>query len=426
MKSIEQFSSGVVTKWFSSSMHRKRMCDGLSGGWLLVGLLACGWQTPAAAQSFNIYTNNPFLSNGAVQINFPTRTDSYYLLQATPSLSIPFGVDAPFAKLGNGGGIGFAPSLSPTGSMFYRVEQLSLTSTNSFLNDGIADGFKLLHSLPIFGPSQTTNIPLGYNTNWLAIYRRQTNLAALPLAYFPSPTTTVVVGASNVTVPVALTLPYTGYLTYQLSGTAVPSSPGVTGDYVPPTGSVFVNNGTTANIKITLVPEPDIEINRSIVIALSAPPLTSQTYTITTNSCVATVQVLQSSLSSNGVFVGSLAFTNGLFAGGQSVKMAMRPGSGNSTVALFDVTGNSLLGNTFSVSVNASTNGFQLNGGQFSNVVTNTPWGRNLNVALSFGSTQTNSNGMTFTTPVTMNLGGLTASGVTYSGSGTLTVARSQ
>jgi len=400
---------------------------------LLIALLFCQWETTANAQNFII--SPVTLSNGTVVIGvvqtngttFPTRTDSYYLLNSSSALSIPFGPLAPNALLGNGGALDFSLDIAPSGSRFFQVEQLPLTATNDILGDGIADGFKLLNGLSVFGPTQATNVPPFYNTNWLAIYHTQTNLAALPLAFFPTNSIAVVVGSSNVSVPVSFTKPFTGLLTYQLSGTATPSSTGVTGDYVQPTGSVSITKATAANIVITLVPETDIEINRSIVIALSAPPKTSQTYTITTNSCVATVQIVQSSLSSNGMFVGSLTFTNGLFAGAQSVKMAMRPGSGNGTVALLDVTGNALLANnTFSIPAIASTNGFQLNGGLFTNVVTNTPWGRNLTIALSFGSTQTNTNGMTFTTPVTMGLSGLTASGITYLGTGTLNLARSQ
>jgi hypothetical protein len=231
-----------------------------------------------------------------------------------------------------------------------------------------------------------------------------------------------VVGTSNVTIPVAFTSPFTGRFAIQLSGTAIPSAPGVAGDYVAPlASSIFVNNATTANITIALVPEPDIEIDRTLVIALTAPPPTNQTYTISNNTCVTTVRIAQSTL---GVFVGTLAITNGLFTGAQSVKMALRPGAGGGTIALLDVTGNSLLGNTFSVPVNASASGFQLNGGQFSTLLTNTPWGRNLSVNLSFGTTQTN--GVTFVTPVTMNLTGLTASGLSYSGSGSMNLAQSQ
>ena len=189
---------------------------------------------------------------------------------------------------------------------------------------------------------------MGDVRTWLQIYEAQSNLAALPLAYFPAASYSVLVGSSNVLVPVSFTKPFTGQLTYQLTGTAIPSSAGVTGDYLQPAGSVACSSATSTSITITLVPEQDIEVNRAIVIAISAPPLTNQTYTITTNSSVATVQILQST---QGVFVGSLGITNGPLLGAQSVKMALRPGSGAGTVAVLDVTGNAFLGNLFSVPV---------------------------------------------------------------------------
>jgi len=419
---MNDFRTGRKTKCTCSARRCRRFDAWAWKCCLLIALLLCRWETPAAAQGLSNFIT---LSNGSVLIDVTNSfSDSYYFLLNSTSLSTNFTPAS--ALLGSEGSTLFQTNLYPFGSMFFQVEQFPLNGTNSYLHDGIADGWKLQHGLPVFGPSEATIVPTFYKTNWRAIYQTQTNLAALPLAFFPTNSITVVVGLSNVSIPVSFSKLFEGTLTYQLSGTAIPRSTGVTGNYVQPVGSVFVNNAMTANIVIPLVQEQDIEINRSIVIALSAPPLGSQTYTITTNSCVATVQIVQSSFSSNGLFVGSLTFTNGLFAGGQSVKMAMRPGSGNSTVALLDVTGNPLLGNTFSVAVNASTNGFQLNGGQLTNIVTNTPWGRSLNVALSFGSTQTNTNGMTYTTPVTMSLGGLTASGITYSGSGTLNLAPSQ
>ena len=243
------------------------------------------------------------------------------------------------------------------------------------------------------------------------------------IASFPVPTTVIVTGSNVVSVPVNFTGPYTGPLSYQISGTAIPKSTGITGDYVQPSGSIFVTNATSATIKIQMVPEPDIEINREIVIAISSPPLTNQTYVITTNSSVATIQIVQSS---QGVFLGNLTITNGLLSGVQSVKMALRAGLGNNTIALFDVTGNSLLGNTFSVPASVNADSFQLGGGQpFTQVVSNTPWGRPLTVQLTFGTTQ-NTNGIALITPVTLSILNLTASGVTYSGSGILTLVQSQ
>jgi hypothetical protein len=358
------------------------------------------------------------LTNSVLEIAFPGNAESYYFLHSWQSLittSTPVS-----AILGsNSSQVFMAPLAYP--ATFFRVEQLPVTSTNSLQNDGIPDVWKLQSGLSPFLPGVAGEQATGSTATWLQIYQSQTALESLPIAYFPSSRVTVVAGASAVSIPIAFTKPYSGFLTYQLSGTATPQSSGVIGDYVQPASTkVFVANSTTATISLNLVPEPDIEINRSIVIALSA-PATNGTYAITTNSCVATVQIAQSTL---GVFVGTLTFTNGLLAGAQSVKLALRPGSGGGTIALLDVTGSPLLGNTFSVPVIANAAGFQLNGSQFSNVLTNTPWGRNLSVNLNFGTTQTT--GAAFITPVSLNMAGLTASGLSYSGFGTLSVVRSQ
>ena len=124
------------------------------------------------------------------------------------------------------------------------------------------------------------------------------------------------------------------------------------------------------NITLTLVPEPDIEIDRTLIIAISSPPPSSQAYTITTNSSVATVRILQSA---QGVFFGALSITNGPNNGAQVSRKDGPCRSGGTTVAFFDVTGNVFLGSTFSVTNNAAS-GIQLNGDVFDNIVTNTPW----------------------------------------------------
>lgn len=384
--------------------------------WLLSLLTLCHGLTAANAQSFKI--SSIAVSNGAVQLTFPSLANSYYLLQSSASLTkTPTPVAA---QLGNGE-LQILQGAASNTSTYYRIEQIPINSTNSLLGDGIADGFKLENGLNPFGPSVANQIAPGYDITWLQVYQYQGSLTALPLAYFPTNTSTVLIGSSKATIQVAFTKPYTGYLDYQLTGTAIPSSSGVAGDYVQPSGSVYVPHATSATISIQLESEPDIEVNRSIIVALSAPAVGDGGYIITTNSSVGTIQIVQST---QGVYSGSLAITNGLFASAQSVKMAIRPGTNSDTVAFFDVTGNAFLGNTFTVPVTTNNLGFQLQGAQFLNVVSNTPWGRNVSLNLVFGSTQI-TNGA-FSTPVTMSLGNLTASGVSYSGSGVLTVAQSQ
>ena len=276
-----------------------------------------------------------------------------------------------------------------------------------------------MHGLNPLGPSVANRFKLGTGLTWLQYYRLYPSTDPPPLAYFPNTASTVLVGSSNATLQVAFTGPFNGYLTYQLSGTAIPVPTGVTGDYIQPSGEVYVANSTSATISIRLVPEPDIEVNRSIVVALSAPPATNQNYTV-----VPTPACTSRSCRPWGRLVGTLAITNGMFASAQSVKMAVRPGTGANIVALLDVTGNAFLGNTFSVPVTTNSLGFQLNGGLFSNVISNTPWGRPIGLGLSFGNTLS-TNG-TFVTPISLTVSNLTASGITYSAAGLLTLAQSQ
>src|ERR1035441_3668416 len=76
--------------------------------WVLIGLFFCVLATPTTAQPFRI--SALVISNGTVAVSFPTRSDSYYLLQASPRLnnsSTP--VDA---ILGSGGTNGFNPASS--------------------------------------------------------------------------------------------------------------------------------------------------------------------------------------------------------------------------------------------------------------------------------------------------------------------------
>ncbi len=365
----------------------------------------------AMAQSFSITSCT--LTNGALQIAFPGQADSYYLLQAAPSLSV---TSQPVsALLGSSGSLRFGHSVSQARAMFFRVAQLPLSATNDIIGDGIADGWKLQNGLDPFGPSVANQVPFGDTRTWLQIYQA---VAGLPLAYFPVSSTTVVAGASNATLQVAFSQPFTGTLTYHLSGTAIPYKSGI-GDYLPPPGYINVSSTTTANISINLTPSPAVEVNRTLLVALSAPS-SNPAYTISTNS-VAAIHILQST---QGVFLGTLSITNGLFLGAQSVKMALRPGAGSSMVAFFDTTPSPLLGNTFSVPVLSSASGFQLNGHGYTNELSNAPWGRNVTMSLVFGATQTN--GTVFVTPVTLAATGLTASGQVYAGYGNLTLSRSQ
>ena len=255
---------------------------------------------PVFGQTFEISSISA--AKGVVQVGFPARSDAYYFLHSRTSLSAEPKPTA--ALLGADATLAFEVATGQTNAMFFQVEQLPLTNTTSTANDGLPDGWKLRHGLDPLGPSQANQIATGYVLAWLQLYGWETNQAALPLAYFPVSSTTVVAGSTNVTIQAAFTkpLPQTGTLTYQLSGTALPFSGGL-GDYVPPPGFVSVPAGAvTASISITLTPPPAVEINRTLLVAISVPANgTGQTYTITTNSSVEAIKI-----GSVAEFVGEL------------------------------------------------------------------------------------------------------------------------
>jgi hypothetical protein len=376
----------------------------------------------AGAQTFTI--TSATLSNDVLQISFPGRADSYYFLHSQISMSV---TSPPVsALLGSVGSLVFN-SLVTGSTRFFRVEQIPLSSTNSLLGDGIPDGWKLQNGLDPFDPSVTNQVPFGDTQTWLQVYQTTTSLAALPLAYFPTPSTTVVVGATNVTVQVAFTKPFSGTLNYQVSGSAladVNTPTGPAGDYIPPTGYITnLQSALAADISIALTPVSAVEVDRTLLVALSYQSNAAlRSYTITTKTSVEAIHIVQST---QGVFVGTLGFTNGVYATSKGVKMALRSG------AFFDVTGDPLLGDSFTVLVNSSASGFQLNNSSFTRQITNTPWGRPLNLNLTFGATITNTAAINdtnavFVTPVSLTVNGLTGSGRSVTGYGTLTLSRAQ
>ncbi len=389
----------------------------LAGLLTLGASLLTGW-----AQDFRI--TSATLTNGFVQITFPGRPDSYYFLSAGLSVSTS-GLPV-VAVLGAAGDLTLTQAVNNSASLFFRIEQIPLASTYSYRRDGIPSGWELQQGLDPLGPSVATNIPPGDTRTWYQIYLDDFAQSQLPLASFPVASSTVIAGLAEADVPVAFSKPFTGRLIYHLSGTAIPNTPspaGLNGDYFPPAGYVDVSNTTNATIAIQLTPRQAVEDDRSLLIALSVVPTSTNHYAITNLTSYPSIHTLRIVQSLQGIYVGTLSITNGLVLGPQPVKMAIRPGAGTSTVAFFDVTGNPLLGDNFSIPVSYDANQFQLTGG-YSTQVTNTPFARPLALNLSFGLTQTN--GVLFTVPATMTVSGLTASGLPYTGLGYLNLTRTQ
>lgn len=380
--------------------------------WLLLLFI-----TLISADGQDLRISSATLSNSMVRLSFPARSDSYYFLLAEPSLNSTWTPVA--ASLGTNGNQTFLGSVQGASARFFRVKQLPLSGSNDQDNDGIPDAWEIQHGLNPLVASDAAQIPQGDTRSWLQIYQAEAIAAQVRLAYFPQTALTNVVGGANVTIQVAFTKPFTGRLSFQLSGTAIPEKGDGNGDYYP-TNYVDVAGTSNATIVVGLVPRAAVEADRTLVVALCAPAATNA-YRITNNTSVCTLRLAQSA---QGIYLGTLDITNGLYMGSQSAKLAFRPGPGGSTTAFFDTTGNPILGDSFAVPATVSDNGFQLTG-SYSRQITNTPFGRPLNANLAFGAPQRNA-ASSYMIPITLSFTGLTASGRPYLGTGNITLTRVQ
>jgi hypothetical protein len=139
--------------------HYDTKTDWASGMcWMTVlGVLcASGWQNTAWGQALHI--SSPVVTSNSVALSFPGRVDSYYLLHAASSLSVTSPPVA--ALLGIAGTQVFRSPLSGR-ALFFRVEQIPTSSTNSVLGDRIPDSWKLLHALSVFDPGVVNQIAPG-------------------------------------------------------------------------------------------------------------------------------------------------------------------------------------------------------------------------------------------------------------------------
>ena len=130
-----------------------------------------GLALPIPAQPFSI--SSARLTGGVIQITFPGRSDSYYFLSSSPTVTASS--QPVLAVIGINGSQAFQTPVTGSAT-FFRVEQIPLTSTSSLLPDGIPDGWKLQHGLNPFGPSVANQLATGYALTWLQVYQQQARL----------------------------------------------------------------------------------------------------------------------------------------------------------------------------------------------------------------------------------------------------------
>jgi hypothetical protein len=329
-------------------VHDIAMKAGLMTRGLLV--LALG---SVGVHAQNLVITSIAVTNGSVQIGFPGSVDSYFLLEATPSLNAPLSPVS--AMLGANASQTFQQVSGGSASMFFRIQKAPLTSLNDMDGDGLPDVWELQHGLNPLDPTDAPRISTDGVHTWLQLY--QAYLNTLPLnAWFTAPESAILsyTGATNLpaplNVPVRFTRAVTGAYSYNISGPAVANV-----DYAPLSGQIQVNNSATALIPLQPLTSSSLRGPRSVVLTLKRPGTNAPAAVLATPAGNGVdqfaSQVITIRDADQGLYSGNLSFlsqTTRTVAGGQTnvtiipapaiapstLLMALRSGSPNGVAVL--------------------------------------------------------------------------------------------
>ncbi len=271
-----------------------------------------------------------------VTIAYPSATNGYFVLRSSTNITGNFRATA--LSLGATGTRQFQMPSQPAPRSFYslvrnplplNLDQLSFFDQDG---DGIDDYYELPH--PPLNPLNAADGP-GSRASY-------TN--SLPLfAWFDSSSSTLRVTDGAVALPIRLSKPFSGTLRYLVSGTAIPGR-----DLQPLSGTIAVN-GSTASLPLTLINTPEIESARSLVISLQE--RTNVGPYALSKPASHRLDIIEGD---RGVYTGSMGFTNDIFIGPQSLRVALRSGAGNAGIAYFDTSTSTLFTQPFSMQVQFS------------------------------------------------------------------------
>jgi hypothetical protein len=306
-----------------------------------------------AGHAQNLVITSIAVTNGSVQINFPGSADSYFLLEATPSLSVPLSPVS--ATLGANGSQTFRQVSGGSASMFFRVQKAPLTSLNDMDGDGLPDVWELQHGLNPLDATDASRISTDGVHTWFQVY--QSYLNTLPLdAWFTAPESAVLsyTGTTNSPAPlnvqVRFTRAVTGTFGYNTSGPALTNV-----DYAPLSGQIQVNNSATAVIPVQPLTSSSLRGPRSVVVTLKRPGPNAPAAILATPAGNGVDQFASQAITirdaDQGLYSGSLSFlsqTTRTVAGGQTnvtiipapaiapstLLMALRSGSPNGVAVL--------------------------------------------------------------------------------------------
>lgn len=376
--------------------------------------LVCIFDT--VAQEFKISAN--VLPSGALKLSFPSDSVSYYvLLSGLESGSI---TQRTSAVLGTNVSGSFEQIISSARSMFFTIQRIPRRSPTDLDNDGIDDVYELSHGSdlnPLDRSDATLPYPPTPNLTWLQKYQRDVIDGQPTTVGFPIPMSTVLADEATATVPITFSKPFTGTITYQIGGTAVPGLPSNGGDFFFPSGSISVNNRSTAEISIPLVPHAWLAGDRTIVLSLTTPP--NAAYQLIPGKSVHQIKITQSDA---GVFSGVMTVTNGFLLGSQSITLALRSLPGGGFSAIVDTSRSTLFQEPLRVGANFGPDGSlsflaPIKGG-FGNGVFLRPVTWNLSLG-----TMASTNGI-LSGPFSLDFDGLSAAGRTDRALGTLILTK--
>jgi hypothetical protein len=376
--------------------------------------------TTIRAQTFRI--NSAVIAHGTLQISFSGRDDSYYILHSANSLPV---IQTPIAAmLGGNGSKVFTTSLPDDAMRFYRVEQLSLSGAEDQDQDRIPDVWELQHGLNPLLATDAAQIVPGENRSWLQKY-----LDEIPtIAAFASSESTGLVTASLTPVTVNLSKPFSGTLRVQLGGTAlfgvdysIAGGKLVSSD--PPIVELLVPS-PTSQVQISVKPIDTAGITPDRIITLSLVAPVNGAYLLSGIGPVTHVEGLtETSLTSGGLFAGTLAITNAVLLEPQGLRIAIRDNGGGQLMAYFDTARARFFNSPFSLPVTQTADGLQFQGAVSGTFPTNSlPASPLARWVISFPQSSTDTNGV-MTSRFRLDLIGLTASGRTNTALGTITFA---
>jgi len=307
---------------------------------------------------------------------------------------------------------------------FYRAEQVPIGSPKDTDGDGIDDVWELQRPTrlnPLLASDALQPSAGPGSLPWKHVYESEKEAALATFASFVTTGSTHLASDGQAQVRVQFSRPYSGPLRFQVGGTALAGQ-----DYEIPglnlqtfTGQIAAN-GAEATIPILPKDQPPVNRDQTIVMTLLQ-PTNSISYRLATNGIVNYSLLLREA--DQGIFAGTITFTNGVILGAQAIKVALRSRPASASEAYVDALAAGFFRTNFSLTANLSSDGKSIT---FPESITRTTptntLGRPLTWTLHVDAASVSNN--LVQAAVRLEVQGLTATQFTLNARGTLILTR--